>query len=42
VEKGEIDQRTNSYTLTRRGKREIKARREWEEEYLQEAPEVTA
>jgi len=34
VEKGEIDQRTNSYTLTRRGRREIEARREWESEYV--------
>ena len=36
VEKGEIDQRTNSYTLTKRGQRELEARREWEEEYLEE------
>ncbi|MDZ7745749.1 MAG: helix-turn-helix transcriptional regulator [Halobacteriales archaeon] len=34
VEKGEIDQRTNYYTLTRRGRREIEARRDWEEQYL--------
>lgn len=34
VKKGEIDQRTNSYHLTGRGKREIEARREWEEEYI--------
>jgi len=34
VEKGEIDQRTNSYTLTKRGQRELEARREWEEKYL--------
>jgi DNA-binding PadR family transcriptional regulator len=34
VEKGEIDQRTNSYSLTRRGRREIEARREWETEYV--------
>ena len=31
VEKGSIDRRTNSYTLTQRGAREIDARREWEE-----------
>ena len=31
VEKGRIDDRTNSYTLTRRGRREIEARREWEQ-----------
>ena len=30
VEKGQLDDRTNSYTLTRRGRREIEARREWE------------
>lgn len=34
VEKGQIDQRTNSYTLTQRGTREIDARRDWEEQYL--------
>ncbi|MDL0129237.1 PadR family transcriptional regulator [Halobacterium salinarum] len=34
VEKGEVDQRTNSYTLTRRGRREIAARRNWESEYI--------
>lgn len=34
VEKGEIDRRTNSYEITRRGRREIAARREWENTYL--------
>lgn len=34
LEKGRIDDRTNSYALTRRGKREITARREWEDNYL--------
>jgi DNA-binding PadR family transcriptional regulator len=34
VEKGEVDQRTNSYTLTRRGRREIAARRNWESDYI--------
>lgn len=34
VEKGQIDDRTNSYSLTGRGKREIEARREWEDECL--------
>ncbi|MDR5657734.1 helix-turn-helix transcriptional regulator [Halodesulfurarchaeum sp. HSR-GB] len=34
VDKGTIDKRTNSYELTRRGRREIEARREWENEYL--------
>ena len=32
IEKGEIDDRTNSYALTNRGTRELEARREWEEE----------
>lgn len=30
IEKGVIDRRTNSYSLTKRGRREIEARREWE------------
>ena len=34
VEKGERDRRTNFYTLTRRGRREIDARRGWEDEYV--------
>ncbi|MFB6185402.1 MAG: PadR family transcriptional regulator [Halobacteriaceae archaeon] len=34
AQKGEIDKRTNSYTLTTRGKREIEARREWENQYV--------
>lgn len=29
VEKDQIDKRTNSYTLTQRGRREIDTRREW-------------
>ncbi len=33
VEKGELDQRTNYYTLTRRGRRELEDRREWENQY---------
>lgn len=33
VEKGEKDRRTNVYTATRRGKREIEAQREWEHQY---------
>jgi len=33
VEKGELDRRTNVYTVTRRGTREIEARREWEIKY---------
>ncbi|QZX98560.1 PadR family transcriptional regulator [Halobaculum rubrum] len=34
VEKGQRDQRTNYYTLTRRGRREIEARSEWEQRYV--------
>ena len=37
VEKGDKDRRTNFYTLTRRGRREIEDRREWENEYVEEA-----
>ena len=37
VEKGEQDRRTNYYTVTRRGRREIDARREWEQRYLDAA-----
>jgi len=35
IEKGEKDRRTNVYTVTRRGTREIEARREWEAEFLE-------
>ncbi len=31
VEKGKKDDRTNEYLLTDRGKRELEARREWED-----------
>jgi PadR family transcriptional regulator PadR len=34
VEKGQHDRRTNLYNLTRRGNREIKARRKWESQYI--------
>jgi DNA-binding PadR family transcriptional regulator len=34
VEKGQKDRRTNIYSITDRGSREIEARREWEQEYL--------
>jgi PadR family transcriptional regulator PadR len=34
VEKGQKDRRTNTYTLTRRGEREIEARSEWEAHYV--------
>jgi PadR family transcriptional regulator, regulatory protein PadR len=33
VKKGEHDNRTNAYTLTQRGHREIEARHEWETTY---------
>ena len=34
VEKGQKDRRTNVYELTRRGHRELDARREWEDEQI--------
>ena len=34
LEKGQIDRRTNSYEVTQRGRREIEARREWEDQYV--------
>jgi DNA-binding PadR family transcriptional regulator len=34
VEKGSKDRRTNVYSATKRGRRELKARREWEQDYL--------
>jgi len=34
VSKGSIDDRTNSYSLTRRGEREIEDRRDWEDQFL--------
>ena len=34
VEKGQIDRRTNSYAISQRGRREIEARRDWEEQYV--------
>lgn len=34
VEKGERDRRTNYYKITQRGRREIDARREWEDQYV--------
>lgn len=40
VEKGRIDDRTNSYTLTRRGRREIEAREEWEQSATEAVPTV--
>ncbi|PSQ27935.1 PadR family transcriptional regulator [Halobacteriales archaeon QS_9_68_17] len=40
VDKGELDRRTNYYALTQRGEREIEARREWEEQYVDEEAEL--
>ncbi|WP_135823191.1 PadR family transcriptional regulator [Halostella litorea] len=34
LEKGQLDKRTNVYTLTQRGRREIAARRDWETQYV--------
>ena len=42
VDKGQRDRRTNFYTLTRRGQRELTARREWEDEYLEDANSLPA
>ena len=36
VEKGTIDDRTNSYDITEQGKQLIASRREWEDELLSE------
>ena len=42
VEKGEKDRRTNVYRLTRRGRRELEDRHEWENQYLEELDTITA
>lgn len=34
VDKGKLDQRTNYYSVTRRGGCEIEARRDWEQQYM--------
>jgi PadR family transcriptional regulator PadR len=36
VDKGQIDRRTNSYELTADGREALDARRNWENEYLEE------
>ncbi|WP_255194415.1 helix-turn-helix transcriptional regulator [Natronobeatus ordinarius] len=36
LEKGTKDRRTNFYTVTRRGKREIEDRRSWEDQYVED------
>lgn len=37
VEKGELDQRTNYYTLTHAGRRLLDERRGWEREHLEDS-----
>lgn len=34
IEKDTIDKRTNSYSLSQRGRRELEARREWERQHV--------
>ncbi|UTF55808.1 PadR family transcriptional regulator [Natronosalvus rutilus] len=34
IEKGEADRRTNIYSVTRRGHREIEDRRQWKDQYV--------
>jgi DNA-binding PadR family transcriptional regulator len=41
VEKGDLDRRTNYYAVTRRGRREIEARRDWENEYIADKEEIS-
>lgn len=36
IEKGQKDRRTNIYNMTGRGRRELDARREWEQQYVDE------
>ncbi|ELY49668.1 PadR family transcriptional regulator [Natronorubrum bangense] len=36
IEKGEADRRTNIYSVTRRGRREIEDRRRWEDQYVED------
>jgi DNA-binding PadR family transcriptional regulator len=42
VEKGQRDERTNAYILTRRGRRELEARRQWEDQYVGDLSAVPA
>lgn len=42
VEKGQRDLRTNTYVLTDRGKRELEARREWEDQHVGEVLKIPA
>jgi DNA-binding PadR family transcriptional regulator len=36
IEKGKRDKRTNYYSVTKRGRRELVARREWEDQHAEE------
>ena len=36
VDKGQLDRRTNVYSLTQRGQRELEARHDWEDQYAAE------
>ncbi|MDG5762067.1 PadR family transcriptional regulator [Natronococcus sp. A-GB1] len=36
IDKGQLDRRTNVYSLTQRGQRELEARSEWEDQYIAE------
>lgn len=38
LDKGRLDQRTNLYAVSEHGKRELLARRRWEEEYVEFDP----
>lgn len=40
IEKGQVDLRTNVYALTDRGKRELEARRGWEDQYVREVLKI--
>jgi len=40
ISKGEIDKRTNSYSLTRRGRREINTRHDWINDRIGDAVDV--
>lgn len=42
VQKGSIDDRTNYYSVSRRGFREIRDRQDWEEEMLEEVKKAMA
>jgi PadR family transcriptional regulator, regulatory protein PadR len=36
IDKGQLDRRTNVYSLTQRGQRELDARHDWEDQYVAE------